>query len=98
DGAAVRMNETEYAFEKNGLSCAGAADDHHAFARGDGQVDPPQHAVRSEGLVDVRERDHAEKKTSVRMQLVAMIRTEAATTADLVARPTPCAPRPECIP
>ena len=86
------------AFDGDGFPGAGASDDHHAFAFGDMQIDAPQDVFGTKGLMDVIKRDHWLKNTDVRMKLAARIKTAAAWTEDLVASPTPCAPRPEFIP
>ena len=110
DLAAVRRDQPQHAFECDGLTGAGAADDHHRAALGDRKVHAAQDAVVAKGLMHLIHFDHrvggvavchgchSEKNTPVRMKLVARISTAAASTEDLVALPTPCAPRPDCIP
>ena len=98
DGALVWLNKPQHAFQEHRLARARAADDHHAPALPQGQVHAGQNRVRAKGLMYVHKFDHAEKNSSVSTKLAARISTLAATTAPLVARPTPCAPRPDRMP
>ena len=66
DLPAIGRHKAKDAFQQHRLAGARSADDHHAFAPGDGQVDPVQDGVGAKGLVNVAELDHAEKNTSVR--------------------------------
>ena len=98
DAAAVGGDEPEDALQQHRLARARAADDHHRAALGHMQAGAAQHGSAVKILVQLGEGDHAEKNTPVSRKLAARMRIAAASTEDLVARPTPCAPRPECMP
>ena len=98
DRPLILHHQAQNAFQQNRFPGAGATNDHHAFAAVDGQVYPIQNAFRAKGFMDVCQFNHVAKKKLVRRKLAARIRTAAASTEVFVARPTPCAPRPERIP
>ena len=66
DLATVRRNQPQDAFEQDGFACARSADDHHAFALGQRQIDPAQNVVAAKAFGDVLKSNHAEKKSSVK--------------------------------
>ena len=98
DAPAVGLDQPQHAFQRHRLVRARPPDDDHRGALGHMKRHAAQHALGSEGFVDVLKADHTEKNTPVSRKFAARISTAAASTDPLVARPTPCAPRPEFIP
>ena len=94
----VRHHQTEDAFQQHRFAGARAADHHKRLAFWNLKVDPLQYRLFAKRLMHIPKRDHVVKNASVRMKFDARISTLALTTAALVARPTPCAPRPEFMP
>jgi hypothetical protein len=97
DRPPIGHKQAEDALEEHRLAGAGLADHRQRLAGRDVEVEPGQHALGAEALVQVANDDARAhpKAATVMSKFESRMRMKAETTAAVVARPTPAAPPPE---
>src|SRR4029079_18074805 len=89
DGPAVGTDEADDVLEQDALAGAGGPEQGHRLTLADVEVDPVQDDLLPEPLVDVAQLDHCCSSRLARSTSSSRMSTELATTAPVVARPTP---------
>src|SRR5688572_23502303 len=101
DFTSVRPDQTNQMFQQDAFSAAAPADNHHGVSGLDSKGHAAEHLLRTKLLLQVSNFNHGANSrptSKVRKKLLIKIVIDAATTASVVARPTPSAPSPQCNP